>query len=78
MDIQMPVMDGLAATRAIREDPALRHLSVIALSAGVLPEEREAASAAGVDDFLAKPLDFGTLVSTVLRARGGNADPESC
>ncbi|MFM2007849.1 MAG: hypothetical protein RLZZ09_3504, partial [Pseudomonadota bacterium] len=72
MDIQMPVMDGLAATRAIREDPALRHLSVIALSAGVLPEEREAASAAGVDDFLAKPLDFGTLVSTVLRARGGN------
>ena len=43
MDVQMPVMDGLTAARAIREDPALRHLPVIALSAGVLPEEREAA-----------------------------------
>ncbi len=69
MDIQMPVMDGLTAARAIREDPALRHLPVIALSAGVLPEEREAAHQAGMHEFLAKPLDFGSLVSTVLRAR---------
>ena len=77
MDIQMPVMDGLTAARAIREDPALRHLPVIALSAGVLPEEREAAHQAGMHEFLAKPLDFGSLVSTVLRARVAGADPES-
>ena len=77
MDIQMPVMDGLTAARAIREDPALRHLPVIALSAGVLPEEREAAHQAGMHEFLAKPLDFDALVSTVLRARGAGADPES-
>jgi CheY-like chemotaxis protein len=58
MDIQMPVMDGLTATREIREDLALRQLSVIALSAGVLPEERQAALTAGVNDFLPKPLDL--------------------
>ena len=58
MDIQMPVMDGLAATREIRRDPALRDLPVIALTAGVLAEEREAAKAAGMNDFLAKPLNF--------------------
>jgi CheY-like chemotaxis protein len=58
MDIQMPVMDGLTATREIRKDHALAHLPVIALTAGVLPEERQAALDAGVDGFLAKPLDL--------------------
>ena len=58
MDVQMPVMDGLAATRQIRQEPPLAHLPVIALTAGVLAQEREAATAAGMDDFLAKPLDI--------------------
>jgi CheY-like chemotaxis protein len=58
MDIQMPVMDGLTATREIRKDSALAQLPVIALTAGVLPEERQAALDAGVDGFLAKPLDL--------------------
>ncbi|MFM8443254.1 MAG: ATP-binding protein [Methylococcus sp.] len=58
MDIQMPVMDGLTATREIRQDPGLSGLPVIALTAGVLAEERQAALEAGVDDFLAKPLDL--------------------
>ena len=56
MDVQMPILDGLAATRLIRQDSRLAHLPVIALTAGVLVEERQAAMAAGVDDFLAKPL----------------------
>lgn len=43
MDIQMPVMDGLTATRLIREELQLAHLSVIALTVGVLPEERQRA-----------------------------------
>jgi len=65
MDIQMPVMDGLTATREIRQDPALSGLPVIALTAGVLAEERQAALDAGADDFLAKPLDLKQM-NTVL------------
>jgi CheY-like chemotaxis protein len=61
MDVQMPVMDGLTATRAIRADASLRHLRVIAFTAGVMPEERQAALDAGVDDFLAKPVDLEQL-----------------
>ena len=63
MDIQMPVMGGLTATREIRQNPALRHLPVFALTAGVLPEEREAALAAGVDGFLAKPLELEAMLA---------------
>jgi CheY-like chemotaxis protein len=43
MDIQMPIMDGLTAARTIRQKPDLDELPIIALSASVLPEEREAA-----------------------------------
>jgi len=63
MDVQMPVMDGLTATRRIREQAELRDLPVIALTAGVLAEERERAEAAGVTDFLAKPLSLETMVA---------------
>jgi PAS domain S-box-containing protein len=65
MDVQMPVMDGLAATRAIRADPDLAAIAVIALTAGAMPEEREAAVAAGVDGFIAKPLVLGKLVEAL-------------
>jgi len=61
MDIQMPVMDGLSAARTIRQKPDLDGLPIIALSASVLPEEREAALRAGMNDFIAKPLDLDHL-----------------
>ena len=73
MDIQMPVMDGLTATREIRKNPALAHLPVIALTAGVLPEERQAALDAGVNDFLAKPLDLQTMAA-MLAPYSGHAN----
>jgi len=61
MDIQMPVMDGLTAARTIRQKPDLDGLPIIALSASVLPEEREAALRSGMNDFIAKPLDLDHL-----------------
>ena len=65
MDVQMPVMDGLTATREIRQDPVLTRLPVVALTAGVLPEEREAALNAGMNDFLAKPLEPQRLAAVL-------------
>jgi CheY-like chemotaxis protein len=66
MDIQMPVMDGIAATRALRSYPATAAVPVLALTAGVLPEERESALAAGMNEFLAKPIDLEQLVAKLL------------
>ncbi|WP_295426300.1 PAS domain S-box protein [uncultured Thiodictyon sp.] len=66
MDVRMPVMDGLTATRLIRGELGLTDLPVIALTAGVLAEEREAARAAGVNAFLPKPLDLEQLTAVLL------------
>ncbi|MFM8444452.1 MAG: PAS domain S-box protein [Methylococcus sp.] len=65
MDVQMPVMDGLAATRAIRDDPALARMPVVALTAAVMAEEREAALTAGVDDFLTKPINLESMCAAL-------------
>lgn len=62
MDMQMPEMDGKATTRALRCDPALAALPVIALTAGATVEEREEAIASGMDDYLTKPVDIDELV----------------
>ncbi|WP_198320935.1 PAS domain S-box protein [Azohydromonas aeria] len=65
MDVQMPLMDGLEATRRLRADLGLAQLPVLALTAGALVSERERARAAGMDDFLSKPLEPQALVRSV-------------
>lgn len=65
MEIQMSVMDGLAATRAIRRDLGLTQLPVIAITAGVLAEEVKTVKDAGFNDFLAKPVDLNLLVDVL-------------
>jgi PAS domain S-box-containing protein len=67
MDVQMPVMDGLAATRVIRNELCLKDIPVIALTAGVLAEQRRQAADAGCNDFIAKPVDLEELVAALLR-----------
>ncbi len=57
MDIQMPVMDGLEATKNIRENPTLSHLPIIAMSAGVTLDEQEKCQAVGMSDFIPKPIN---------------------
>jgi two-component system sensor histidine kinase/response regulator len=66
MDVQMPVMDGFNATRIIREELGLK-LPVIAMTAGVMASEREQCIAAGMDDFIAKPIDVEQMFATMQR-----------
>ena len=74
MDVQMPVMDGLEASRAIRiieGDVQRRRTPIIALSASVLPEDRQAALDAGMDGFSVKPVELAKLLSEVSRVTHG-------
>ena len=70
MDVQMPVMDGLTATRLIRQELGLTDLPVLALTAGVLPAEQQAAREAGANEVLAKPLDLDLLVTRLVHHIG--------
>ena len=76
MDIQMPVMDGYAASRAIRalDRPDLTDLPIIAMTANAFQEDIQAAESAGMDAHIAKPLDIPVMMDTlqrVLSARSG-------
>jgi two-component system sensor histidine kinase/response regulator len=67
MDVQMPEMNGLEATEAIRqrEQSTSRHIPIIALTAHAMPADRERCLAAGMDGYLAKPIDVEELIATV-------------
>ena len=67
MDVHMPEMDGLEATRHIRQKLAMHRVRIIAVTAAVLEVDQEACSAAGMDDFIAKPLQLGHLRSVLAR-----------
>jgi len=67
MDIQMPDIDGYAATALIRRRADMASLPIIAMTANVLAEDKAACLAAGMDDHVGKPIDLDVLVATVLR-----------
>ncbi|MGQ3042447.1 MAG: ATP-binding protein [Brevundimonas aurantiaca] len=73
MDMQMPVMDGLTATRAIRSDGPNAGTPVIALTANALETHRAAWATVGVDDFVTKPIDPARLASALEAAVRGEA-----
>ena len=65
MDVMMPVMDGLEATRRIRADRNWSKLPIIMLTAKAMPDDQEKCLAAGASDYMAKPLDVDKLLSLV-------------
>jgi two-component system, sensor histidine kinase and response regulator len=68
MDCQMPVMDGFKATRIIRNlDSAVSQIPIVAVTANVLPGEREKCLAAGMDDYVPKPVSKETLDQALAR-----------
>ncbi|MFM8442212.1 MAG: response regulator [Methylococcus sp.] len=69
MDVQMPGLDGHEATRLIRQLDS-RRLPIIALSAGAFQEQRAAALAAGMDDYLAKPFEVEDLLAMIRKHAG--------
>ncbi|MGE5271234.1 MAG: response regulator [Thiohalocapsa sp.] len=71
MDMQMPVMDGLAASRAIRRAPGYGALPIIAMTANATIEDRERALAAGMNDHVAKPIDPDGLRAALAAWVGG-------
>ncbi|MCX6944572.1 MAG: response regulator [Opitutales bacterium] len=61
MDVKMPGIDGLEATRRLKADPRTRHIPVVMLTAFAAATDVEDCLAAGADGFLAKPVDFAKL-----------------
>jgi CheY-like chemotaxis protein len=78
MDLNLPVMDGWAATRALRQHSVTESIPVIAVSSHALPGEREIAVSAGCDEYETKPIDFERLLDkmrTLLKQ--GNSSSQS-
>lgn len=74
MDMQMPVMDGLEATRRLRADPSLREIPVVAMTAYASEDDERRCREAGGDDFVSKPVRPAILYAVLLRnigRRGG-------
>ena len=70
MDIGLPAMDGVEATRLLKSDPATAAIPVLALTAHALSSERQRALQAGVNGYLVKPISVAVLITEVERALG--------
>ncbi len=75
MDMQMPVLDGLSATRLMRQNPQLATLPIVAMTANAMQHDREACLQAGMNDHVAKPIEPDVLFQSLLRWIPARAQP---
>jgi two-component system sensor histidine kinase/response regulator len=75
MDVQMPLMDGLEATRLLRAMPGRQDVPVIAMTAHAMAQDRERCLAAGMNDFVSKPFELGELVRVLARWTARTPEP---
>jgi CheY-like chemotaxis protein len=79
LDLMLPGLDGLQVTRQLKADPATRNIPIVAVSAMARPDDRDAALAAGCDEFVRKPFeldDLEAVIRTYLSAQYNGAREE--
>jgi two-component system cell cycle response regulator DivK len=74
MDIQLPGIDGLEATRRLKGDATTRHIPIVALTAFAMKGEVERIRAAGCDGYIAKPIDYKVFLAEVAQRLGQPAE----
>jgi len=75
MDLNLPGLNGWEATRRLKSQPETKHIPIIVLTVETSKKSRDDAIAAGCDDFLLKPIDFGTLIQKIRSLVGGGERP---
>jgi CheY-like chemotaxis protein len=75
MDVQMPIMDGYAATQTIREKLGLKRLPIIGLTANAMAADRDACLQAGMSEHVGKPFNMAHLAALILKLTAEPADP---
>ncbi|MDH3214024.1 MAG: response regulator [Myxococcales bacterium] len=76
MDIQLPGMNGIEALRELKKDPSTQSIPVIAVTASVMPMERNEVLEAGFDGYQTKPISVKELMAEVRRLLDGGSEPE--
>ena len=76
MDLQMPVLDGLGASRKIRQELGLLTLPIVAMTANAMDSDRQACLAAGMNDHVGKPFELSALVKVLCRVSGRGLSPQ--
>ena len=74
MDVQLPSMDGLTATRLIKSDPQTRSIKIIAVTALAMAGDQEKIAAAGCDGYIAKPLRYKEFLKVVAETLSMTSD----
>jgi len=77
MDMQMPVLDGIATTEVLRREPRFASLPIVAMTANAMPADRERCLAAGMNDHLGKPIEPAELWATLGRWLVARAEPQA-